>query len=214
MPESSVDIRPEKIVAAARREAQETCRRAAARGRQDGLKAGGEAAEAEGLRQLQARLQTLAEKTRVDGERLTADYRGQAETARKGLTEQAFRLARKIVETELHRDDSLFLGLVRTAAAHLGKPDHLVLHAGPLGMTAARHYRMELEKLFGGSDRYEVCLSGHDDGLCVIETPEGSVDAGVETQLRRAARLLGLPDPEPKPLPTAVPPQTIRTAEE
>lgn len=195
----------EKIVDSAKAEARETIRSAAARGRADGLQKGMAAASAECSRRNRQAVERLREKSRAEEKRLAGEYRERERREQAGVTELGFSCAARIADMELHRDDSLFLGLVRTAAAHMGKPAHLVLRAGPLGMTAARHYRMELEKIFGGPDKYEVSPGGHNDGICVIDTPEGSVDSGVETQLRRAAQLVGLPAPKPEMLPGTLP---------
>lgn len=195
----------EEILADARQQARDSIRDASSRGRAEGLRQGMAEVRAASERVTQEKIDRMREKNRTEGERLEAECRRREEEERSRTAAMGLRCAAVIAGMELHRDDSLFLGLVRAAAIHIGKPEHLVLHVGPLGMTAARHYRMELEKLFGGSEKYEVCLGAHDDGVCVIETPEGSADSGVGTQLRRAAQLIGLPAAQPETL-AAVPP--------
>lgn len=201
----SVYRQVQQILEDARQQARESIRDAAVQGREEGLRQGIAEIRTASERAAREKLARIQENGRQENERLTHECRRQEEQERARTAAMGLHSAAVIANMELHRDDSLFLGLVRAAALHIGKPEHLVLRVGPLGMTAARHYRMELEKLFGGSAKYEVSLSAHDDGACIIETPEGSVDSGVGTQLQRAAQLIGLPSAQPETL-AAVPP--------
>ena len=180
------------IVEKAREEAGSRLAEAAARGRNQGLEEGRAAGFAAGEKESREKLDALRRQTQEQYEKLCAEYRERGEQAKAGTLRQAFEMAGKILDLELRQDDRAFLGLIRAAAPHLEGANQAVLRMGPLGAGAAGRCRQEIRQILGNIPDVEIRSSGGDDGQCVIETPDGSVDAGVRTQLRQAARALGL----------------------
>ena len=182
----------ESIVAKAREEAQCRVADAKARGRKQGFDEGLASGIAAGEKETREKLEDLRRQTQEQYRKLCAEYRERERQAKDGTPRQAFELAERILDIELHHDDRAFLGLVRTAAPHLEGARQAVLWTGPLGAEAAGRYRQEIRKLLGDIPDIEIRSSGDDDGRCEIETPDGRVDAGIRTQLWRAVQALGL----------------------
>jgi flagellar biosynthesis/type III secretory pathway protein FliH len=104
--------------------------------------------------------------------------------------EAAFELARKIIEIELEENDDAYFKLYQKAALHISSSPKATLKTGPRGSKAAKAMNGKFEDAIDGLERLEVVLSGEDDGLCILETPFGSVDASVTAQLERAKRII------------------------
>jgi flagellar assembly protein FliH len=111
---------------------------------------------------------------------------------KNGQPALAMRLAAKILRHEVNNNEKAFLNLFENAASHIAQTDSAVLKAGPQGYETAVRLEKELEKSINGVKTFEIKLFGRDNGLCIIETPYGSIDASVDTQLEKAARTMGL----------------------
>lgn len=102
-------------------------------------------------------------------------------------------LARRLAELALAADDEAYLALFAKAARHFGRAAEATLHAGGRGGALARENPERFRRLLDGLERFEVVAEGG-NGRCVLETPEGSVDASLETQFKRALAILNPQD--------------------
>jgi flagellar assembly protein FliH len=163
-------------------------RQGAEAGRFEGLGKGAE----EGRRQAQQEEQAAV----CDLETLL----DRCETRRQELERQsceqsldfAFGLAEKILGIEIDRRDEAFLGLCREAAGRMGKAETVTLRVGPRGYEIAKRHEEELREMMGGLTQLRLEPSEQDAGACILETPQGSVDAGVSTRLARARAIAGV----------------------
>jgi flagellar assembly protein FliH len=104
----------------------------------------------------------------------------------------AFSLAERIIYSELAKNDDTFYGLFQKAALHVSNVDRATLKTGPRGYALALKDTGRFEGAVEGLDALNVVLAGDDDGYCVFETPLGTIDAGVQSQLARAKKILFL----------------------
>ncbi len=121
----------------------------------------------------------------------------QTKTAAKRLSdtlpERAMQASRTVLEREFHRGDKAFLHLFSRAAAHVARADQAVLHASPYGCAIAARHLDELKKQIDGLQSLELRpVEKADDGLCILETDAGSVDASLNTQFEKAMRVAGI----------------------
>ena len=114
------------------------------------------------------------------------------EALEAGQLRLALRLTAKILYSELKNNEDAFLQLFCHAASHIDEADSAVLKTGPLGYEAAQRHTEELQQCIRGVRKFEIKQTGINNGLCVIETPYGSVDASIDTQLGKAADALGI----------------------
>ena len=104
--------------------------------------------------------------------------------------EEALALTRCILYSELEKNDDAFYGQFRRAALHISNIDRATLKTGPRGYAIAQKDMKRLENAIEGLDSLDVVLAGDDDGLCVLETPLGTIDASLTSQLARARKIL------------------------
>jgi flagellar assembly protein FliH len=107
-----------------------------------------------------------------------------------GIIPLGLRLAVVIIYSELKDDENAFINLFKNAASHILETDSAVLNVGPRGYDIATRHAKEFEASIKGVKKFAIKLSGSNNGLCVIETPFGSIDASADTQLEKAARTL------------------------
>lgn len=104
--------------------------------------------------------------------------------------EDALELAKSIIATELKKNDDAFYGLYKKAALHINNTDKAVLKVGPRGYEAVSKNKSKFESAIDGLEELKITLEGDDDGLCVLETPLGNVDASVGAQFERAKKII------------------------
>lgn len=140
-----------------------------------------------------AQAESALEAIRRDAEEERAHLTADHEAAMSGVSgrqqELAMELTRRIVNLVLGGREDAFQGLFHTAASHIPHAERAVLYAGPKSCGFARLHREELMKCVDGLDELEIVCEGADEGLCILETTSGSVDASVPVQLAKAGEL-------------------------
>lgn len=163
-------------------------------GMREGLEEGARAGREQVLSAARDQIGRERAETEAACARLAEQTRQALAAKQDGLPVLAVREARRALDEELHRSDRAFLQLFAQAAAHVGRADHAVLRASPYGCDIAERYLEWMKKQIDGLQSLELRQTPGDDGLCILETEAGSVDASVETQFRKAMRLAALPD--------------------
>lgn len=103
----------------------------------------------------------------------------------------SFDIAEKIVNTELQKDDKVYIGIVKKAIQDLKGVDKFVLHVG----------RAEYERFFKegtqwlrdetGSVPFEVvCDPQMGEGGCILESDDTTINAGIKLQLESLRHVL------------------------
>lgn len=112
----------------------------------------------------------------------------QAQSA--GYIEDAIKLAKKIIYIELSKNDEAYLSLYKKAAIHVNSAPKATLKVGHRGYKAAQALRQKFEEAIDGLQNLEIISVGNDDGVCLLETPLGNVNAGIDAQLERVKRII------------------------
>lgn len=158
------------------------------KGYMDGLKQGHE----DGMRITAQKQEELKAEYARKKEELRGENAAQIAEAQDGQLFLAFTLCGRILRGEIQSSETAFLQLFKQAAAHVGETERAVLKTGPKGYEIACRHTEALSKMLNGlQESLVVKLAGTDDGLCILETPAGSVDASVHTQLQKAAQAAG-----------------------
>jgi len=154
---------------------------------QEGYEKGKEEAEQKTVMQVQAQAKAAMDflnKLKVYKQNLSEDMR-------KSVLEISLDVAEKIVNIEMRRDDTIYIGIVKEAVAKFNSSDKFKLYVS----------RNEYDKYFKdntawlaeetGQDLLEVICDPHmQEGDCIVESDQSIICAGVALQLDKTKRLL------------------------
>lgn len=167
-------VEAQKILEAAKKQAralEEGARRA---GREEGLRAGREEARAEVERALQL-LTALAE--RVEQERFQF-----LERIRLLLPDLAVAIAKRVIQHEISVDRTFIVKVVEDALRQVSGHERIVLYVNPEDLAAVEAFRPEWTAACSGVVTV-LADPSIEPGGCLVESPEGLVDARVATKL-------------------------------
>lgn len=175
----------ERLLDEAHQEAEELRQDAIRKGHDEGYQAGEEEGKAEAKKQMADAIQQAnekAEKTLRDANAATQSYLAQAEN---DVTDIAMAVVNKILPQHFIDVPQVILPLVEQALGKVRDQKEINIHVAPASYDLVLMARDELRsKLTGaGADLQIVSDESLAPGDCVIETPNGSVDARLKTQL-------------------------------
>ena len=158
---------------------------AAAKGHAEGLEKGrleGEEQVRQEMADLLNKANAQAEKTLADAKRATRDYVQQAE---EDIVSIAMAVVGKILPQHFIDAPQTVLPLVQEALLKVREQKQLIIHVPPESFDMVLLARDEFRSLLTAGD---ATLDIHSDealkpGDCLVETPNGSVDARLATQL-------------------------------
>lgn len=166
--------------------------------RRRGLEEGARMAE-EAYRGKLARLERMAEQ-------LAAERAAFFERIEPELVRLATSIAEKIIARELETRPETVLDFVRGALLRLRERELLRVRVNPRDVEQVRAARGDLMAAVDGVRRLEVVEDRRvDQGGCVVETPNGTLDARVRTQMEEIRRALGETLPDEDAGPDAIP---------
>ena len=154
---------------------------------QEGYDKGKEEGEQKALKQVQAQAKAAMDflnKLKIYKQDLCEDMR-------KSILEISLDIAEKIVNIEMRRDDTIYIGIVKEAVAKFNSSDKFKLYVS----------KNEYDKYFRdnnawlaeetGQDVLEVICDPHmQEGDCIVESDQSIICAGVALQLDKTKRLL------------------------
>lgn len=100
-----------------------------------------------------------------------------------------FELTEKIIDIELKRNKNAFEGLYSLAASNITRTSAAVLKVGGDGYEAAVNHLAGYRQKIDGLENLSVKQVPGGNGVCILETEAGTVDASVTTQLVRAREI-------------------------
>lgn len=140
-------------------------------------------------------VQTVLAETQADMQavctRISEETKAGQAARLDALPTLAMQEARRVLEETLHSGDDAYLHLFAHAAGHVSSTAHAVLRANAYGCAVASRHLAWMKKQIDGLQELEIRQSEGEDGLCILETDAGSVDASVETQFRKAMQAAG-----------------------
>ena len=173
----------ETLLARAQAEAEGLRAEARARGRDEGYRAGLEAA----AEQVAPAAAALAEA----GAALEADRRRVAEALERQAVDLALQTAEKVVGGTLAVEPERVLDVVRGALRGMVERERVVVQVNPDDLELVRGAVDEVSSSLGGIDRLEVHAERRvERGGAVVRTPVGEIDAQIPAKLARAREVV------------------------
>jgi flagellar assembly protein FliH len=180
--------RGRELLERARTEAQAAVRSAKGHGFSKGFNEGLSQGYSEGIRLSLEEKQPLIDTLSLLSQRLSEYYGKPVE--KNAYINKAFELAERVISMELAKNDDAFFGLYRKAALHISNTDTANLKVGPRGYSVVHADKKKFENTIEGLNGLKTTLTGDNDGLCLLETPLGNIDASVGAQLSRAKKII------------------------
>lgn len=149
----------------------------------------------EGYKEAQGRAQVEAEEAKRQTDDAIMSLKSAADTVYEQVSDSvldlALFIAEQIIHVELDRNDQAFMGLVRETLTKVKNQNHIVLRVS----------KDEYERLFADPNSdvvQELKNSGIEirqdlslkSGDCIAETAFGTINAGIQTQLKRLSSAL------------------------
>lgn len=179
----------EKIVADTKQEAKELLEKVRKEGYDDGYKEGKEEGIKDGREKIEDELDAIvketnekAQKTLRDAKELTAEYFIKAED---DIVDIVVMAVEKILPQHFLDKPQVILPVVREAINHVRDQKEIVIHVEPYSYDLVLMARPELRSMLTDGTATVEIISDEalKPGDCVIETPNGGVDARLSTQL-------------------------------
>ena len=177
----------ERLLAEAHTKIEEECEAARARGHAEGFAAGhaeGEAAVREEMAELVRQTNAQAEKTLRDAHDAIRDYVVNAE---QDIVSIAMTAVERVLPQHFIDVPQMVLPVVRDAILRVKDQKEILVHVPPASYDFVLMARDELRSVLTAGDTNLTITS--DEGLkpgdCLVETPNGSVDARLQTQIEQ-----------------------------
>ena len=176
----------DRIISEAKTQAEALKAEARTQGHEEGVKQGREEAESQIRQELESLVNetnALAEKTLKDAQEAASDYVQQAE---QDIIRIVMDIVEKILPQHFLDVPQTVLPLVRAALLKVKEQKQVVVHVPPASYDLVLLARDELRSVLTAGD---AILEIHSDealkpGDCLVETPNGSVDARLATQMQ------------------------------
>lgn len=148
--------------------------------KEDGYKAGWQEGESQGYAEYHSYIKEAQEVIKA----AKSDYHSYLESSEKTILELAAKIASKIVATKIDDDQEYFLSLVKKAVKEVKSFSEIQIHVHPNQYEVLLSKKEELLSVFT-QDTNLVIYPDSDlsEGSCLIESPSGRIDAGIDTQL-------------------------------
>lgn len=148
--------------------------------KEEGYKAGWNEGQQEGFFQYQ---QFITEAQQIV-QTAKQDYLAYLETSEKTILDLAVAVAEKIVATKIEDHENYFLSLVKKAIKEVKEYQDVQIHVNPKQYSILLENKEELLAVFSHhTDLFIYPDSDLAEGSCIIESPNGRIDASIDTQL-------------------------------
>jgi flagellar assembly protein FliH len=119
------------------------------------------------------------------------DYHSYLESSEKTILELALKIASKIVATNIDDDSEYYLSLVKKAVKEVNNFSETQIHVHPNQYEFLLSRKEELLSIFTHDTNLIIYPdSDLSEGSCLIESPSGRIDAGIDTQLIEIKKVL------------------------
>lgn len=145
-----------------------------------------EAGYMEGVEEARRQYEGLVQEAAATLEQARMEYRAILESVEADAVNVILDIARKVISDELSTGKEHIMSMVRQAFEKCANRDSLVLRVSPQDYEYLDGNRDELLSMVEGIGELELKRdSSLKVGACIVETPYGSIDAGVETRMRK-----------------------------
>ncbi len=188
-PQELARLEAERIVEAARGEADGLRREAREQGYADGLREGHEKGVADGRTEGLAELRAALDRWLAMGDALAEAWRTRFADVEAEVRDVAVAAAERLAQEQLTLAPELVLGVVRDCLRRAAEAELVTVLVSPKDVALVREHRDELAKVLRGTGRFEILEEPKvEPGSCLVETKTQVIDA------TRATRLKGIAD--------------------
>ncbi|CEK20433.1 FliH/SctL family protein [Chthonomonas calidirosea] len=168
------------------------------KGYYDGKIKGEAEVRAELTRQAEAERQALRQDLQNFVQLVEAQRRRIWEELEPQVVQLVFELARKVIKQEVEASKEVALSVIKNALLRVADSASLCIRVSPRDLETVRSHREELLEMLDHLPHVEIIGDRRvGDGGCIVETPNGNVDARIETQLAELNPLFDVPSPPP-----------------
>lgn len=119
------------------------------------------------------------------------EYEKNVERSERTIIELAVICAEKILRTELDQNEDAFMSIIRSALKETKNQKEIQIHVHPGKYELVISQKDEIEALFPNEiNCYIFPNEEAEENACFIETSNGRIDAGVDTQLHQLRKTL------------------------
>lgn len=176
-----------RVLAEAQRQADQMRQDAVRRGYADGLEMGRE----EGMRYYQQAVESLRDEIQKLVDALLAERQRLWEEMEPQVIDLVLEIGRKVLREEIQARREATLSIIKHALRRVADAEHVRIRVHPDDLHIAREHREDFLAICDGVKQVEIV----DDqrvggGGCIIETPNGTIDASLRTQIQSIEKTL------------------------
>lgn len=176
-----------RVLAEAHRQADQMRQDAVRKGYEEGLQIGRE----EGLRLYQQAIDSLRDEVQKLVDAILAERQRLWEEMEPQVVELVLEIARKVLREEIQARREATLSVIKHALRRVADTEHVRIRVHPDDLQIAREHREDFLAVCDGVRQIEIV----DDqrvggGGCIIETPGGTIDASLRTQMQSVEKAL------------------------
>lgn len=176
-----------RVLAEAHRQADQMRQDAVRKGYEEGLQLGRE----EGLRHYQQAIEALRGEVQKLVDAILAERQRLWDEMEPQVVDLVLEIARKVLREEIQARREATLSIIKHALRHVADTEHVRIRVHPDDLQIAREHREDFLAVCDGVKQIEIV----DDrrvggGGCIIETPSGTIDASLRTQMQSVERAL------------------------
>lgn len=176
-----------RVLAEAHRQADQMRQDAVRKGYEEGLQIGRE----EGLRLYQQAIDSLRDEVQKLVDAILAERQRLWEEMEPQVIELVLEIARKVLREEIQARREATLSIIKHALRRVADTEHVRIRVHPDDLQIAREHREDFLAVCDGVRQIEIV----DDqrvggGGCIIETPGGTIDASLRTQMQSVEKAL------------------------
>lgn len=176
-----------RVLAEAHRQADQMRQDAVRRGYADGLQMGRE----EGRREYQQAIEALHEELQKLVDAILAERQRLWEEMEPQVVDLVLEIGRKVLREEIQARREVTLSIIKHALRRVADTEHVRIRVHPDDLHIAREHREDFLAICDGVKQIEVVEDRRvGGGGCIIETPSGTIDASLRTQLQSVEKAL------------------------
>lgn len=176
-----------RVLAEAHRQADQMRQDAVRKGYEEGLQLGRE----EGLHLYQQAIDSLRDEVQKLVDAILAERQRLWEQMEPQVIDLVLEIARKVLREEIQARREATLSIIKHALRRVADTEHVRIRVHPDDLQITREHREDFLAVCDGVKQIEIV----DDqrvggGGCVIETPNGTIDASLRTQMQTIEKAL------------------------
>ncbi len=176
-----------RVLAEAHRQADQMRNDAVQKGYADGLQIGRE----EGLKQYQQAIEDLRAEVQKLIDAILAERQRLWEQMEPEIIALVLEIARKVLREEIQARREATLSIIKHALRRVTDTEHVRIRVNPDDLQIAREHRDDFLAVCDGVRTIEIVDDRRvGDGGCIIETPGGTIDATLRTQMQSVEKAL------------------------